>query len=274
MLGARHDAKRIDVFLRDVMRWRTGRLVAGSGTYDEFRRWAIREERDSPERRPELCAELASLASLYGQLTGAAATRPSRGVERELGHLRALGVDTHRPFTLRLLWDAQRAGESGRDPKWLVHTLGSVSSWITGLWLAGHSFTGLGKAFVELASKKVPGTEPDRARFWRWRMAGAQDQRSAVPSDSEVTDGIRLTSKYGGKDTKATRAVLYAITDRQTRGEVRWEDLTVEHIMPQKLTKEWREDLGDRVEEIHGRHLHRLGNLTLCGGSWQSAMSA
>ena len=37
-LGARHDAERIDVFLRDMMRWRTGKLVAGSETYDEFRR--------------------------------------------------------------------------------------------------------------------------------------------------------------------------------------------------------------------------------------------
>ena len=32
-------------------------------------------------------------------------------------------------------------------------------------------------------------------------------------------------------------------------------------------------DLGDRAEEIHGRHLHRLGNLTLCGPKWGSALS-
>ena len=274
VLGARHDAKRIDVFLRDMMRWRTGRLVAGNGTYDEFRRWAIREERDSPERRPELCAELASLASLYGQLTGAAATRPSRGVERELDHLRAMGVDTHRPFTLRLLWDAQRERESGRDPKWLVHTLGSVSSWITRLWLAGHSFTGLGKAFVELAGATVPADEADPAQFWKRRIATVPD-RIAVPTDSAVTDGIRLTSKYGGKDTRATRAVLCAINDPRGWLKVSCDELTVEHIMPQKLTDEWRKDLGgDRAEEIHGRHLHRLGNLTLCGLEFGAALGA
>ncbi|MDE2805015.1 MAG: DUF262 domain-containing HNH endonuclease family protein [Gemmatimonadota bacterium] len=271
-LDARHDSERIDVFLRDVMRWWTGKMVAENRTYDEFRRWAIREGRDSPERRPELCAELASLAALYGQMTGTAATQPSRGVKRELDHLRAMGIDAHRPFTLRLLWNAQQARESGQDPTRLVHILGSVSSWITRLWLAGHSFTGLGKAFVELASGTGPTDESDRAGFWERRIASVPE-RIAVPADSAVTDGIRLTSKYGGKDTRATRAVLCAITFRETWGEVECGKLTVEHIMPQTLNEAWRNDLGDRVEEIHGRHLHRLGNLTLCGGRWGSALS-
>ena len=44
--------------------------------------------------------------------------------------------------------------------------------------------------------------------------------------------------------------------------------------MPQKLTEDWRSDLGDRAEDIHGRHLHRLGNLTLCGAEWNSALAS
>ena len=271
-LDARHDAERIDVFLRDVMRWWTGRLFTGNRTYDEFRRWAILKGRDNPERRPVLCAKLASLAALYGQITGTADELPSGNLEGKLDHLRAMGIDAHRPFTLRLLWDAQEAGDSGRDPTRLVQTLGSVSSWITRLWLAGRSFTGLGKAFVELANAPVPSDEPDRAGFWERWIASVPD-RIAVPTDSAVTDGIRLKPKYGGKDTRATRAVLCGITDWETRGEVPCGKLTVEHIMPQTLNEAWHNDLGARAEEIHGRHLHRLGNLTLCGGKWGSALS-
>ena len=273
-LEARHDAERIDVFLRDVMRWWTGRMVAGNRTYDEFRRWAIGEGLDNEARRPELCCRLASLAALYGQLTGTAATQSSEGVKRKLDHLRAMGIDSHRPFTLRLLWDAQEAAESGRDPDRLVHTLGLVSNWITRLWLAGHSFTGLGKAFVQLARECVQPDEPDRARFWQRRMEAVSDQRRSVPGDAEVTEGIRRTPKYGGKDTRATRAVLCAMMDREAWGEApSCGKLTVEHIMPQTLSEAWRVDLGDRAEEIYGRHLHRLGNLTLCGPKWGSALS-
>ena len=77
-LDARHDSERIDVFLRDVMRWWTGKMVARNRTYDEFRRWAIHKGLDNRRRRPELCGRLASLAALYGQLTGTVAERPRK----------------------------------------------------------------------------------------------------------------------------------------------------------------------------------------------------
>ena len=41
--------------------------------------------------------------------------------------------------------------------------------------------------------------------------------------------------------------------------------LTVEHVMPQDLTDEWREALGPDATSIHARLLHTLGNLTLTG---------
>ena len=273
-LDARRDADRVDLFLRDLMRWRTGRLVAQNLTYDEFRRWAIREGRDGPNHRPGLCSEIANLAALYGQLTGTSARRPSGAVESHLRHLHAMGVDAHRPFTLRLLWDAQREEERGREVPWLVPSLSAVSTWITRLWLAGRSFTGLGKAFVELASEKFPADESDRAGFWTRRIAGIDDQRITVPSDAEVGEGVRLTSKYGGKDTRVTRTVLCAIMNWELWGEApRCDDLTIEHIMPQKLNEAWRADLGERADTIHQQYVHRLGNLTLCGGKWGSAMS-
>lgn len=40
---------------------------------------------------------------------------------------------------------------------------------------------------------------------------------------------------------------------------------TIEHVMPQTLSSEWKEALGDDAEVIHQRRLHVLGNLTLTG---------
>ena len=41
--------------------------------------------------------------------------------------------------------------------------------------------------------------------------------------------------------------------------------LTVEHIMPQALSDDWREALGPEANAVHTRLLHTLGNLTLTG---------
>ena len=40
-------------------------------------------------------------------------------------------------------------------------------------------------------------------------------------------------------------------------------DYTIEHIMPQNLTKPWQQELGEEFKKIHQRWLHRIGNLTL-----------
>ncbi len=42
-------------------------------------------------------------------------------------------------------------------------------------------------------------------------------------------------------------------------------EYTIEHIMPQTLTEEWKRDLGENFQEIHNKYLHTIGNLTLTG---------
>ena len=270
-LDARHVPDRIDLFLRDVMRWRTGRTVAKEEAYDGFRRWAIGEGRDNPSERPELCRELASLASLYGQITGTAAKQPSPRVKHELDHLRALGIDVHRPFSLRLLWDALQTGQGEES---LLPAIAGVSRWVTRAWLAGGSLAGLDSVFAQLAHTPMPADEGDHGRFWIKEISEIRDERVAVPSDAAVREGIQLTSKYGGLNTRATTAVLYAMVHREQRGDVPARaSLSVEHIMPQRLNQHWLNDLGERGEEIHEQHVHRLGNLTLCGDRWNPALS-
>lgn len=42
-------------------------------------------------------------------------------------------------------------------------------------------------------------------------------------------------------------------------------DLSIEHIMPQTLTQQWKISLGENFQEIYNTKLHTLGNLTLTG---------
>ncbi|MCQ2676930.1 DUF262 and DUF1524 domain-containing protein [Helicobacter pylori] len=42
-------------------------------------------------------------------------------------------------------------------------------------------------------------------------------------------------------------------------------EYTIEHIMPQTLTEEWKRDLGENFQAIHDKYLNTIGNLTLTG---------
>ena len=48
-----------------------------------------------------------------------------------------------------------------------------------------------------------------------------------------------------------------------SKGKVSLEGYTIEHIMPQKLTKEWEGELGKDYELIHSTFVDSIGNLTL-----------
>ncbi|MGL2581429.1 GmrSD restriction endonuclease domain-containing protein [Helicobacter pylori] len=50
-----------------------------------------------------------------------------------------------------------------------------------------------------------------------------------------------------------------------TKEPVNTKECTIEHIMPQTLTKEWERDLGENFQAIHDKYLHTIGNLTLTG---------
>ncbi|PUD16971.1 hypothetical protein C2S04_07335 [Helicobacter pylori] len=50
-----------------------------------------------------------------------------------------------------------------------------------------------------------------------------------------------------------------------TKEPVNTQECTIEHIMPQTLTKEWERDLGENFQAIHDKYLHTIGNLTLTG---------
>ena len=272
-LGARHTTEPTDTFLRDVLRWRTGRIHGMDRAYEGFRRWAVQTGQDRD--RAGLCRDLARLAGLYGMLTGTAGPHGNAKVERELRHLRELGVDVHRPLSLRLLNDADRHDCGGYGDGALAKTLAGIGTWTTRMWLADRPTSGMNRAIAELAHEAGPDEGEDFAEYWLGRIRRRRNTRVGVPGDDDVREGIRTRKAYGGSATQSAFAVLCELMEAEHREEAPARArLTVEHVMPQKLTDEWKRDLGDGAEEIHGRYRDRLANLTLSGDATNAGMGA
>ena len=241
--------------------------------YEGLRRWAVREQRAAD--RPGLCRELARVAKLYGILSGKADGHTDRKVEAELRHLRAMGFDVHQPLSLRLLDDAE--GEDGDkvSNEDLALTFGYIGTWISRLWLAGRPTAGLNKAVAELAHGPGPPNGENFSEYWLGRIQKLSFTRTGVPGDEEVREGIQSRRAYGGGATQVTFAVLCAMMefDHKDQSPDR-KSLTVEHVMPQKLTDEWRNALGEEAEQVHGQYRDLLSNLTLCGYVTNPSMGA
>ena len=262
-LDAEYSTDRIDTFLRDFLRWKTGELRGVRHVYEDLRRWAVRN--DKADDRPALCSHLADMAAHYGVLMGTSGPHHHKNVERRLRHLRDMGFDTHRPLTLRLLHEAE-TGKAGWTDAMLAEAYAGIGTWVTRCWLSDRPMAGMNKAFAELAHGPGPTGDDDPAEFWMRCIRRFGNSRVEVPDDGAVRDGIRNRKAYGGSATRATKAVLCAMMKSEQLGDSpARESLTVEHVMPQKLTDEWKLALGDDAERTHGWYRNRLANLTLSG---------
>lgn len=93
------------------------------------------------------------------------------------------------------------------------------------------------------------------------------------PKDNEFRRALTEVSLYGAGEraTKAKLILLELERGLNPKEQVAPENVSVEHVMPQTLTLEWKADLGEEAEDTHELFLHTLGNLTLT--AYNSEMS-
>ncbi|GAA8176485.1 hypothetical protein HpBT135_13390 [Helicobacter pylori] len=91
---------------------------------------------------------------------------------------------------------------------------------------------------------------------------GYLTEKQRFPNNDEFKDCFITIDFYKFKKNKYFFERLENF-DRKER--VSTHEYTIEHIMPQKLTEEWKKDLGENFQEIHNKYLHTIGNLTKTG---------
>jgi uncharacterized protein with ParB-like and HNH nuclease domain len=90
-------------------------------------------------------------------------------------------------------------------------------------------------------------------------------QSRGYPKDPEFYTRFRETKFYGAGDRQIkTRLILETLEeDFAHREAVPFDNLTIEHVMPQTLSEWWQNHIGQSWEETHELFLHTIGNLTL-----------
>ncbi len=268
-LDAVADPKRIDEFLLDFFRWKTGKNCGIKRTYANLRRWWY--DKGGSENKTLLCEELARLAGLYGKITGTNGHHESPEVNELLQYLRDLRIDVHRPFTLRLLLDNVDATDVSEAD--LAKILRALSTWLTRLWLANARMSGLNTLSISFAYHRISQNGKSYADYWIDKINEVRG-RLAVPNEKEIGEGIRKRSAYGGKASKTAKTILWGISSKlNNAANPKIEDLSIEHIIPQNLSKEWWEYLGEDADELWENYVDTLANLTLVGENLNSEIS-
>jgi len=129
--------------------------------------------------------------------------------------------------------------------------------------LVDNTTQGLNKLFVTL-SKEIKKNDLWKDNYFEILKYILLEKRVSqrFPSDEEFENAL-INKEVYKLQSKNRNFLLESLEKFNSAYSINFDDLTIEHIMPQKLTKEWKTNLGNNWQDIHNKYLHTLGNLSL-----------
>ncbi|MDA8330378.1 MAG: DUF262 domain-containing protein [Candidatus Dormibacteraeota bacterium] len=210
----------------------------------------------------EQVRELAHQACFYARLVDPG-REPDLEVRRSLRRLNRWGAQTTYPLIMQL-FTLQDAGKCQADDLRLA--LSYLESFIVRRFLCQVPANQLNRLFIELV-KDVDGATPVRDAV----RAGLSGARRYWPTDEQVRAAVLSRPFYLMGRADQRRLILERLEESCNHKEpvsLEGAKLSVEHVLPQTLTPDWRQALRELDEDPDGLFAelgHTLGNLTLTG---------
>lgn len=137
-----------------------------------------------------------------------------------------------------------------------------VESYFVRRLLCGMPSNALDKVFNTLYREIKERWSGDLVNTLRQVLLGLQ-RTQVWPDDDSLRRSIVEERLYTDRRNDRVKLILESLAENLSKEQIKTESLSVEHIMPQTLTDEWRAMLGANANEQYEKWLHTLGNLTL-----------
>ncbi|MEG4328492.1 DUF262 domain-containing protein [Microcoleus sp. herbarium5] len=205
----------------------------------------------------ESLEDLAKFADYYNKLINPS-QETNKSINSLLMRIKRLELTTVYPFLLNC-YDDYSEGKFSIDE--FVEVLKILENFIIRRFVCNLPTNSLNKMFPSLYSQI-------RQKIDQNFMVGLKETLSSknYPKDEKFKSMLKEVELYGVKKSEKARLILESIEQSFGHKEgVSFNNLSIEHIMPQKLNKDWEKSLGEDWEITHELLLHTLGNLTLTG---------
>ncbi len=255
----------LTAFLRHYLAYRSGVLPNKDHVYARFR---DRVQRELGQRAYDFVGEIVELhrfATYYDRFLRPE-NEPDRDIRKALERLKVIESSTAYPFLLGLFEEHFQGHFNRYD---LIEALGVVENYLTRRFLANEQSNYTNKMFPTL-SRELSYTNLVPS------LRSALLRRN-YPSDSQIRAVLPTLSLYANNTRERLIFLLTEINRHLSQGTDGYTTLvdspTIEHIMPQKLSSEWKQELGSNWEETYRDLRDTLGNVTLVTQTWNSILS-
>lgn len=230
---------------------------------------------DGENNKDELLKDLLEVAKIYQPFIKES-NSCSTTTNMLMQELRDMAQTTAYPFLMRVFLDKQN-GIISEDTLnkvinlIIVYLVRRTICKVPTNSLRGFMLNLYNRIFGKVAANK----QEDRYYQAIYAFFKTLSSRDALPSEEDVSKNLKDYPLY--KNVKFATYILYKIENgrypKPYSEFVTAKSVTVEHIMPQNITDEWIEDLGEDAEAIHDLYVNTIGNLSLSSRGKNSSMS-
>ena len=269
LTGRGDDSDNVGLFIRDFLTMEENVVPNLDGIHAEFKRYCM-ESADWKESRFAFVGRIHEFAITYGYLLHPEKIEDA-DVSWRMFNINRQEVVPAYPFLLRVMSRYVK----GEIPKAeICRILEIVDVYVFRRQMCDLPTNSLSKVFKELDNAiQGIGVEAPYSELMAYTLS-VRRGNARMPDDKEFVSG--MISKHVYDMRTKNRAYLFSRLEHGTSKDAPvhkctdavWEKIiakeyTVEHVMPQTLTTDWRSEIGDHADEVYDRWLHRLANLTL-----------
>jgi uncharacterized protein with ParB-like and HNH nuclease domain/predicted transport protein len=240
-----------DFFIRDYLTIKTGKTPAIKGIYESFKDYKVSLKKTGVE---EIIKDLRKFSKHYVNFS-IENKEEDLDLSEYFKELRVLRVNVAYPFLMEVYEDYVNQKLSKKD---FVFVLKLIISYVFRRFICGVPTNSLNKVFSKIHSAI------DLEDYIESLAANlvVKDSYSRFPKDEEFFSNLLEKDIY---HMRIRNYILDKFENFEHNEKINVEEYTIEHIMPQTVTNEWKKELGDDWKEIYEKYLHRLGNLTITG---------
>ncbi|EMH39977.1 DUF262 and DUF1524 domain-containing protein [Helicobacter pylori] len=237
-------------FVRHYLTIKTGKIPNIKKVYEAFKDYQQKEGIEIED----LLKDLQKYCGYFCQIAFKKEAN-NKDLNKALSFLVDLEMDVVYPLLLELYSDYSDGVLSDQD---FISIIDLTESYLCRRTVCGLGANSLNKIFP-FFTKKI-----DKKQYLKSveKHFGSLKGNQRFPNNDEFKDSFITIDFY---HLKKSKYFLERLENFDTNEPVDTQKCNIEHIMPQTLTPEWQEDLGENFKAIHEKYLHTIGNLTLTG---------
>lgn len=197
------------------------------------------------------------LSVLYAQIIGVN-ENGNVAISRGLKRLRRWDVATANTLILKILEFHSNDKISSEE---VVSCLDTIESFVVRRAVCSVPTNQLKRIFLA-TNKDLPQTG---ISSWLAKTFSSGGSGARWPKDDEFKEALTRFRAYAHPLDRCKFILENVESAHGHKEPATFEAATIEHVMPQTISDEWRSMLGDNATEIHEKWIDVLGNLTLTG---------